>query len=77
MLNGLKQLTKLQLMVNEMEQDLGLSGLSHIEKKTLLAIIDLNVKGDGATTTDILAHPMLDKAFKAVTVSCLEGFKCM
>ena len=61
MLNGLKRLTKLQIMVSEMEEDLGLSGLSNIEKKTLLVIVDLNEKAGLASTSDILAHPILNQ----------------
>ena len=61
MLNGLKRLTKLQIMVSEMEEDLGLSGLSNIEKKTLLVIVDLNEKSGLASTSDILAHPILNQ----------------
>lgn len=61
MLNGLKRLTKLQIMISEMEEDLGLSGLSDIEKKTLLVIVDLSEKAGLASTSDILAHPILNQ----------------
>lgn len=49
-LNNLKELAHLQSMVTKMEQDFGLLGLSPIEKKTPLAIVDLNSKSYAATT---------------------------
>ena len=73
MLNRFKQLTKLQLVVSKMEEDLGLSGLSNIEKKTLLAIVDLNANNGSATTSDILAHPMLNRFSRQSTFRALKA----
>ena len=55
-----KTLVDLQMMVQGIEEDLGLSGLGNIEKKVLLSIIESYGKNGVASTAEILAHPLLN-----------------
>jgi hypothetical protein len=54
-----KTLVDLQMMVQGIEEDLGLSDLGNIEKRVLLSIIEFHDKNGVASTAEILAHPLL------------------
>ena len=47
-------------MVQGMEDDLGLSDLGNIEKRVLLSIVEFYGKNGVASTSEILAHPLLN-----------------
>ena len=55
-----KTLADLQMMVQGMEDDLGLSDLGNIEKRVLLSIVEFYGKNGVASTSEILAHPLLN-----------------
>ena len=55
-----KTLVDLQMMVQGMEDDLGLSDLGNIEKRVLLSIVEFYGKNGVASTSEILAHPLLN-----------------
>ena len=55
-----KTLVDLQMMVQGMEDDLGLSDLGNIEKRVLLSIVESYGKNGVASTSEILAHPLLN-----------------
>jgi hypothetical protein len=55
----LKALTDLQLMVSDLETDLGISDMSEIERKVLLSLSDVSAQAGLAATGTIFAHPML------------------
>lgn len=55
----LKTLTDLQLMVSDLEADLGISYMSEIERKVLLSLSDVSAQTGLAATGAILSHPML------------------
>ena len=55
----LKTLTDLQLMVSDLEADLGISDMSEIERKVLLSLSDVYAQAGVATTGAVLSHPML------------------
>jgi hypothetical protein len=57
----MKILTNLQLMVSDIEKDLGLSDLSEIERKVLISISDIFDQLGKVPTSEILSHPMLRK----------------
>ena len=48
------------MMVQGMEDDLGLSDLGNIEKRVLLSIVEFYGKNGVASTSEILAHPLLN-----------------
>ena len=54
-----KTLVDLQMMVQGIEEDLGLSDLGNIEKRVLLSIIEFYDQNGVASTAEILAHPLL------------------
>ncbi|MDA9109999.1 hypothetical protein N9J41_00255 [bacterium] len=54
-----KTLVDLQMMVQGIEEDLGLSDLGNIEKRVLLSIIEFHDQNGVASTAEILAHPLL------------------
>ena len=54
-----KTLVNLQMMVQGIEEDLGLSDLGNIEKRVLLSIIEFHDQNGVASTAEILAHPLL------------------
>ena len=54
-----KTLVDLQMMVQGIEEDLGLSDLGNIEKRVLLSIIGFHDQNGVASTAEILAHPLL------------------
>jgi hypothetical protein len=54
-----KTLVDLQMMVQGIEEDLGLSNLGNIEKRVLLSIIEFYDQNGVASTAEILAHPLL------------------
>ena len=55
-----KTLVDLQMMVQGIEEDLGLSNLGNIEKRVLLSIIEFHDQNGVASTAEILAHPLLN-----------------
>ena len=55
----LKTLTDLQLMVSDLEADLGISDMSEIERKVLFSLSDVFAQEGVAATAAILSHPML------------------
>jgi len=55
----MKILTNLQLMVADIEKDLGLSGFSEIERKVLISVSDIYAQLGKVTTGEILSHSML------------------
>ena len=55
-----KTLVDLQMMVQGIEEDLGLSDLGNIEKRVLLSIIEFHDKNGVASTAEILTHPLLN-----------------
>ena len=55
----IKILTNLQLMVRDIEKDLGLSDLSEIERKVLISVSDVFDQLGKVPTSEILSHPML------------------
>ena len=55
-----KTLVDLQMMVQGIEEDLGLSDLGNIEKRVLLSIIGFYDQNGVASTAEILAHPLLN-----------------
>ena len=55
----LKTLTDLQLMVSDLEADLGISDMSEIERKVLLSLSDVSAQAGLAATGAIFSHPML------------------
>jgi hypothetical protein len=59
MKSRLKTLTELQLLVNGLEADLGISDMSEIERKVLLSLSDVYGQAGVATTGAVLSHPML------------------
>ena len=54
-----KTLVDLQMMVQGIEEGLGLSDLGNIEKRVLLSIIEFYDQNGVASTAKILAHPLL------------------
>ena len=52
-------LSDLQMLVSELEHDLGLDNLGQIERKVLLAIADVAAKKGSAQTHDVLGHSLL------------------
>ena len=52
-------LTELQLMVSDLEADLGISDMSEIERKVLLSLSDVFAQVGVAATGAILSHRML------------------
>ena len=54
-----KTLVDLQMMVQGIEEDLGLSDLGSIEKRVLLSIVEFYDQNGVASTAEILAHPLL------------------
>ena len=56
---NLKALMDLQLLAQKMEEDLGLSNFSLIDKKVFLAITDLHAQNGMASTSKILSHRLL------------------
>ncbi len=54
-----KTAIKLKVLFQEMEDDLGITSLSEIEKNVLLAIAALQNDRDVAHTKDILSHQFL------------------
>ena len=57
----LKTLTDLQLMVSGLEADLGISDMSEIERKVLLALFDVYAQAGVAATGGVISHSMLSK----------------
>ena len=55
-----KTLVDLQMMVQGIEEDLGLSDLGNIEKRVLLSIMEFYDQNGVASTSEILAHPLLN-----------------
>ena len=55
-----KTLVDLQMMVQGIEEDLGLSDLGNIEKRVLLSIIEFYDQNGVASTAEILAHRLLN-----------------
>lgn len=55
----LSVLSDLQMLVSELEHDLGLDNLGQIERKVLLAIADVAAKSGSAQTHDVLGHSLL------------------
>ena len=55
-----KTLVDLQMLVQGIEEDLGLSDLGNIEKRVLLSIIEFYDQKGVASTAKILAHPLLN-----------------
>jgi hypothetical protein len=68
-----KTLVDLQMMVQGIEEDLGLSDLGNIEKRVLLSIIEFHDQNGVASTAEILAHPLLTCLLKAVIVQGLKA----
>ena len=48
------------MMVQGIEEDLGLSDLGNIEKRVLLSIIEFYDQNGVASTAEILTHPLLN-----------------
>jgi len=76
--NPLNVLSDLQMLVSEMEHDLGLAYLGQIEKKVLLAIADVAAKNGSAQTHDVLGHSLLSSfsrpsLFRALKTLTDEG----
>ena len=55
-----KTLVDLQMMVQGIEYDLGLSDLGNIEKRVLVTITAFYDQSGVASTAEILAHPLLN-----------------
>ena len=53
-----KKIITLSLLLNEMEQDLGLSALTAVEKSIYLAAHDLKSEGHFVATRDLLEHKL-------------------
>lgn len=56
----LQNLAKMQIMLANMETDLGIRDIGVIEKSVLSAIADLTEDAQLASTKEILAHPLND-----------------
>lgn len=56
----LKKIAQLQLTLSELEEDVGISDISTIEKRVLLAIADLTENQSKATTGEIMEHRLID-----------------
>ena len=74
----MKILTSLQLMVSDIEKDLGLSDLSEIERKVLMSFSDVFDQLGKVPTNAILSHPMLStfsrpSLFRALKVLEVAG----
>ena len=65
-----KTLVDLQMMVQGIEEDLGLSDLGNIDKKVLLSIIEFYDQNGVASTAEILAHPLLNTFHAFFWCSC-------
>jgi len=55
----LKQIAQLQLILTEMEEDLGIKDNSTIEKRVLLALADLSSRDEAVATNDIMDHELI------------------
>jgi len=55
----LKQIAQLQLILTEMEKDLGIKDNSTIEKRVLLALADLSSSDEAVATNDIMDHELI------------------
>ena len=56
----LKILADMKLLVARMEEDLGLSDYSNLNRALITAVVDLNAQGDcNASTAAILEHQLL------------------
>ena len=69
----LRKIVQLQTLLTEMEEDIGISDNSTIEKRVLLAIADLNDDSERVATADIMNHKLIDgfsrpTVFRALTV---------
>ena len=60
MTSYLKNIAKMQIMLAEMEAEIGIRDIGAIEKSVLIAIVDLANDADLVQTKDILQHPLND-----------------
>lgn len=75
MKTALNALAELQIMVTDMERDLGLSDLSQIERKVLLAISDLHAQNGKVATQDILDHKLVESFSRPSLFRALKGLE--
>ena len=71
----LKKFITLKLLLNEMEQDLGLSDLPDAEKNIYLAAQDLCSEGNYVTTKDLLDHKLTQNLTRPTFFRCLKSIQ--
>lgn len=71
----LKKFITLKLLLNEMEQDLGLSDLPDGEKNIYLAAQDLSSEGKYVRTKDLLDHKLTQNLTRPTFFRCLKAIQ--
>lgn len=69
----IKKFIALKLVLNEMEQDLGLSDLSEAEKNIYLAAQDLSSESNFIATKDLLNHTLTQSLTRPTFFRCLKS----
>jgi hypothetical protein len=69
----LKKFITLKLLLNEMEEELGLSDLSDAEKNIYLAAQDLSSEGSYVATKDLLDHKLTQNLTRPTFFRCLKA----